>query len=302
MSEEFHDAVTEDPEEDEREEEEIDPEDVLQARADAALIPELRGKLSNLEGDDRVDPAELKALLDNEYTLSRFLIARENKVEKAFRMARDYVVWRSQFRPSQITVADFATANSQGVYRFAGFAKNGWPILWVHSKNWNPWAYSIEEYTKMVAFFLESLEKHCKPDFKVYIVIDMLGMSYLANDILKVRQLAKLTADYFPERLGYGVVLHADVLFYSIWTIISPLLDRRTRAKARIFRSGFLGFLEEHIGLDHVPEDVGGTRQAPWPLLTEANQNTLFQKDPITYQTQQTEITTMESEDMVESS
>ena len=96
--------------------------------------------------------------------------------------------------------------------------------------------------------------------------------SYFKTDLGKLRRLANLTANYYPERLGLAVVLHADWVFQATWKIVRTWVDARTAAKARIFGTDFAEFLEEHIGEANLSADLGGSMEADWPLVDEATQ------------------------------
>jgi hypothetical protein len=251
----------------------IDSAVVDDLKADDLLLEPFRERLLKLV--DEIGETEVRRLCDDDYALRRLLLARLNNIDKAYSMALDVLRWRSQIKPSELKVSDFATANSQACWRFAGYAKNKWPIILIKANCWDPAKYSLDEYVKMVAFFLERNEKRMNPadpEAKNYIVMDMKGMSYLKSDFRKIRQLVKLITAYFPERLGNCVVCNADTVTYWIWNIISPLIDKRTKSKVKFFRSNFHELLDQHIGLEHVGEHLGGTH-ADWPPLTEESED-----------------------------
>jgi hypothetical protein len=250
----------------------IDPA-VDDLKADDSLLEPFRERLMKLVDD--IGEEEVRRLCDDDHALRRLLLARVNNLDKAYSMGVDILRWRTQIKPSELTVSDFITANSQAVWIFAGYAKNNWPIILIKANRWDPAKYSVDEYVKMVTFFLERNEKRMNPDdpkAKNYIIFDMKGLSYLKSDIRKLRQLTLLTSYYFPERLGYGIVCNADTITYWIWKMLSPLIDKRTKSKAKFFRSDFHEFLDQHIGLEHIGEHLGGTR-ADWPPLTEENED-----------------------------
>ena len=100
----------------------------------------------------------------------------------------------------------------------------------------------------------------------------MKGMKYRC-DMQKQRQLIKLANDYYPEHLGIALVINANALFWGLWKLISPWMDKATSEKVRVFQKDYLPFLEEHVGLEHISKDLGGTKEGDWPLLSEANQH-----------------------------
>jgi hypothetical protein len=240
---------------------------VEEGQADESLIAQMIEQL--LQAEDKGDEVERLALSRDEDGLKRFLVARQNRLDKALVMATNTTAWRAKIKPQCLTVADFSIANN-GTWTFAGYAKNGWPVILVRACLWDPAKYSLDEYVKMVAFHLETNVKRMNPEDKAsknFIIFDMKGMNYLKSDMGKLRQLAKLTSEFYPERLGFAVVIHADWLFQGLWKVIRGWVDARTAAKARVFGSDFLPFLQEHIGEENLTEDLGGTRATDWPVL-----------------------------------
>ena len=141
---------------------------------------------------------------------------------------------------------------------------------------WDSYAYTTEEYVKFIAYFMENNAKRMGPSNpngqRHFIIFDMKGMKYRC-DMQKQRQLIKLANDYYPERLGIALVINANMLFWGLWKLISPWMDKTTSEKVRVFQKDYLPFLEEHVGLEHIPKDLGGTKEGDWPLLSEANQH-----------------------------
>jgi hypothetical protein len=99
-----------------------------------------------------------------------------------------------------------------------------------------------------------------------FIIFDMLGMQY-NTDLAKLRQLIKIANDYNPERLGIAMVVNASSLFWGLWTIMKPWMDPATSEKVKVFTTDYVDFLEEHVGLEHIPKDLGGKREEDWPPL-----------------------------------
>eukprot|EP00521_Asterionellopsis_glacialis_P016113 CAMPEP_0195292808 /NCGR_PEP_ID=MMETSP0707-20130614/10903_1 /TAXON_ID=33640 /ORGANISM="Asterionellopsis glacialis, Strain CCMP134" /LENGTH=258 /DNA_ID=CAMNT_0040353377 /DNA_START=63 /DNA_END=836 /DNA_ORIENTATION=- len=241
--------------------------DATTLEADDSLIEPLRKKLLHEFSTEVVD----KEL--NDEALSRYLVARNNDFDKTFKMAKGAIQWRLEKKPEEIIVSDFKTANEQGSWRFAGYAKNGWPIIHATARLWDPAKYTVDEYVSMVAFFMETNVKRMDPSrpdaAKHFAIFDMKDMSFLKSDLKKIRQLLKIVSDYYPERLGVSVIINANLVTDYLWRFSQMLLDQRTIDKVRLFRDGYLDFLEEQIGLEHITTDIGGTRTEEWPLLSD---------------------------------
>ena len=245
--------------------------------ANNSLIAPLRERLLKLKQSttDWCDGEESHCFCNDKDNLCRFLVARDNHLDNAYAMAAAALDWRCEIKPSELTVADFPTANAQGTWRFAGYATNGWPIILVRAGLWDSYAYTTEEYVKFIACFLETNARRMDTTLsphgqRHFIIFDLKGMKYRC-DMQKQKQLIKLANDYYPERLGIALVINANALFWGLWKLISPWMDKATSEKVRVFQKDYLPFLEEHVGLKNVPKDLGGTMEGDWPLLSEAN-------------------------------
>lgn len=236
--------------------------------ANDELVAPLREKLLLLKSEQGYDESEIVSFCDDESNLRRFLVARDNDLEASYAMANLAIKWRSEIHPGSLTTADFATANSQGVWRFAGYAKNGWPIMLVRTSLYDPSCYSTEEYVRYIAYMMETNVKRVDSSNpngqKHFIIFDMLGMQY-NTDLAKLRQLIKIANDHNPERLGIAMVINASALFWGLWKIMSAWMDPATSEKVKVFTTDYVDFLEEHVGLEHVCTDLGGEREEDWP-------------------------------------
>lgn len=250
-------------------------------RADEAKVAPLFNKLAAFVVEENLDEAEVRHIITDEGDTSCFvrrcLIACNNDEKKAFKLAAKGLRWRSQAKPSKITLDDFPIAASQNLFSLGGHAKkNGWPFAVGYAVRWNPWKYSTAEYSRMIAFLMESLEgaidKTNDPYARCYVIFDMKNMSKFNSDLRKVAELVKF-ASYYPERT-VALVVNADLVTYALWHFISPLLDKRTRDRVTILRSEYKDTLEETFGLEQIGPILGGTRPEEWPLLSmEARAN-----------------------------
>ena len=250
--------------------------------ANNSLIAPLRERLLKLKQStaDWCDEEESHCFCNDKDNLCRFLVARDNNLDSAYTMAAAALKWRCEIKPSALTVADFPTANAQGTWRFAGYATNGWPIILVRAGLWDSYAYTTEEYVKFIACFLETNARRMDTTIsphgqRHFIIFDLKGMKYRC-DMQKQKQLIKLANDYYPERLGIALVINANALFWGLWKLISPWMDKATSEKVRVFQKDYMPFLEEHVGLENVPKDLGGTMEGDWPLLSEANHSSFL--------------------------
>ena len=231
------------------------------------LIDPLREKLLLLQGEEGYDGDEITSFCQDEHNLRRFLVARDNNPDKSYEMAAAAIKWRSEIKPTTLTVADFDTANSQGVWRFAGYAKNGWPIMLVRTSLFDP-CYTTEEYVRYIAYMMEKNIERMDPSNangqRHFIIFDMHDMNY-NTDYAKLRELIRIANDYHPERLGIALTVNASTLFWGLWKIMSPWMDTYTSEKVKVFTSDYKDFLDEHVGLENVYTDLGGKKEEDWP-------------------------------------
>jgi len=241
---------------------------------------------------------EYSALSSDEAALQRLLEARQHRMPQAKELGLQCIKWRAKVRPDLITPRDVPIAFAQGTWRFLGFAKNGMPVVLVRARLWDPHKYSVQEYIQYVAYFLEQNIKRAEArlqrretgqtktktegqnqaqnqaqnrqtsnstNIQNFIIFDFNKMSYLKSDFSKLKQLAKITSTYYPERLGVACVINANMVFRAMWSVMKGWVDDRTASKAHFFANNYQEFLNDQIGRDQLPPDLGGTHEE-WPV------------------------------------
>lgn len=235
-------------------------------KVDETLLPLFRKKLEALKADDtNFDLAEVEALASSDEDLGRFLIARNNNLGKAYAMARATLRWRSNYKPREIVVKDFPTAQAQGVYRLAGTTKDGCSILHVTAANWSSFAYSVDEYVKFLSFHIELSLAQNPQKGKIFFIVDQKKMRYL-SDMRKLRFLTRAFSVYYPERLSKIVFVNCNWVFDKLFDFCVRWVDKRTRDRCVDFRDNAAEFLLQHIDADQLTKDLGGTREEEWPV------------------------------------
>jgi len=234
-------------------------------KADKTLLPLFREKLEALtKGNTTFDLTEVETLASSDEAIGRYLIARNNNLGKSFTMAKATLKWRSKFKPCEIVVKDFPTAQAQGVIRLAGRTKDGCGILHTTAANWSSFAYSVDEYVRFVSFHIELCLAQ-NPGGKFFLIFDMKNMGYL-TDMRKLRFLVRLLTIYFPEQLSKAVFVNCDWVFDKLFSICIRWVDKRNQERCIDFRDNAADFLLQHIDADQLTMDLGGTREEEWPL------------------------------------
>jgi hypothetical protein len=215
---------------------------------------------------------EERQLAESDRALLRFLRARKFHVEKAKKMAFNNLEWRAKWKPLQVGPADMPNALPSGAWRYAGYGKNGMPIILIKASLWRPSLYyGVDEYVKMVSWFLEHNFQRMNTDEtnieKSMILFDLSGFSLFNNDMRCVIQLIDINQNQYPERLGLAFVFNAPWVFQGVWKIIRPLLDPVTAAKVHMLGGDYKDTLLEYIDEEVLSTDIGGSH-AEYPIPT----------------------------------
>ena len=166
----------------------------------------------------------------------RFLRARDLDVKKATAMLAKHLVWRQEWKPEGITTDQLRNSLPSGCWRFAGFAKQGQPVMSVRTELWNPQDYDLTEYIRYLSWFLLQSERQHKAGVSRNVVVfDLAGwklshVTYLSY----IKQLAGLNQDHNPERLDKAFLVNVPWIFNAAWAVIRPWLDAKTAAKVQL--------------------------------------------------------------------
>lgn len=77
--------------------------------------------------------------------------------------------------------------------------------------------------------------------------------------LMVFQECTRIDQTYYPERMGKMVMIRAPPLFYTIWKIIAPLLDKVTKEKIMILGDDYEDVLLDLIDADQLPVEYGGT-------------------------------------------
>ncbi|KAJ9515290.1 hypothetical protein QJQ45_006593 [Haematococcus lacustris] len=104
------------------------------------------------------------------------------------------------------------------------------------------------------------------PVITATVIIDLAGLS-LRNFTLTAQRLlstiAKIDQDYYPEHLGTMFIINTSWFFTTIWAVVYPLLEERTRKKIIVLGSNYQDKLKELIPEENLPTFFGGLSPCP---------------------------------------
>lgn len=214
--------------------------------------------------------------------LLRFLRARGFDLNKASLMLDNYLKWRISFHVKEICeivrfpwITQLRAAYPHGYH---GVDKIGRPIyierigkadivsvLKLASLS-RLLAYWVQQYEYVQRVILPACSIAAGRRIEQGIsIIDLrgLGFSHCGSQSRHVmREIAKLSQDYFPEMLGAMVVVNAPSVFGPVWSFAKTLLDERTVAKITLLTSRSMHwreYLAQLVDPDQLPEFLGGT-------------------------------------------
>lgn len=120
----------------------------------------------------------------------------------------------------------------------------------------------VVEYEQTIRFRFPACSKKAGQEIEQSCtILDLQGVSLFSFSQVAsfVRNLSKISQDYYPESLGNMFIINAPMLFSSIWSLIKPFLDEVTVNKIKIIGSNYKSTLFEYIDPENLPERLGGT-------------------------------------------
>jgi len=218
--------------------------------------------LLHTKGDERTDVILLK-----------FLRARDFKVQEAFEMLKNTVLWRKSFKTDSILEEDFGN-DLDGVAYMNGYDKEGHPVCYnvygvFQDKELYQKTFGTEEKRqRFLRWRVQLLEKGIEQlSFSPGGVNSMVQITDLKNSPgpgkKELRQATKqaldLLQDNYPEFVARKIFINVPWWYLALSTMISPFITQRTKSKFVIARaSRVTETLFKYISPEYVPVQYGG--------------------------------------------
>jgi hypothetical protein len=94
---------------------------------------------------------------------------------------------------------------------------------------------------------------------KFMFILDLQGVSYHNMDPVAMRTNFDFLQAYYPERLAKAFVVHVPTIFWGVWHMLSPFIDKVTREKILFVEDKALEMtLMEYIDKEQLPSLYGG--------------------------------------------
>lgn len=218
--------------------------DALRAAVDAALAdphhvfyapPLLPADADAADRAALVQRAQaLFARLGTRNFLHRYLRARAFDVEAACLKTLRSLAWHLTARPEALRAAEFEEDARNGKTYLSGPDAHGRPIVVLDSTK--PSVLDHEGQLRHLVWTLRRAEHRmaaaggdCEK-FVAFLHLEDFGWS-TAPPLRTVQDTTRILGGHFPERLGHCVLYKAPFVFWTLWSMVKPLLDPVTRDK-----------------------------------------------------------------------
>ncbi|XP_009339030.1 sec14 cytosolic factor [Pyrus x bretschneideri] len=228
---------------------------VAASHADDTELEELRKSRLMRASVEAQDPSTKEV---DDLTIRRFLRARDLDIEQASAMFLKYMKWRRDFVPKgSITASEVPNQIAQNKMFLQGSDKKGCPISVI--LGYRHFQDSLKEFKRFVVYGLDKVCAKIPPGQKFIAIGDLEGWGYSNSDVRGYLGALSILQDYYPERLGKVYIIHAPLIFMTVWKIVHPFIDNKTKKKIIFVENKMLkSTLLEEIDESQLPEIYGG--------------------------------------------
>jgi len=218
-------------------------------------LDELKIKIKSIQ--DPVVQEEISKLDDS--MILRFLRARKFKLEDAFTMISEALIFRATFQNvgvENITEKSVENELKSGKSFFNGVDKDGRPVCIVRTRKHDSYHRDIDESMRYCVYVMEKGKGLLKPGVETCtLIFDMSKFCSKNMDYPLVKFMVELFQKFYPESLHRCLILNAPWIFMGIWHIIKHWLDPATASKVTFVKSKQL---LDYIPSSELPTSYGG--------------------------------------------
>ncbi|KAI8388459.1 CRAL-TRIO domain-containing protein [Radiomyces spectabilis] len=219
-----------------------------------------------LPSDHEYYPSEKGFLTDA--TLKRYMRARKWDFEAAKKMLENTIQWRREYRPEELDPEYIRPEATTGKMYFNGFSKAGRPLWVMRPRHQN--SKDGERQVKHIVFCLERGIRLMPQGVETLdILIDFKDSSSSQNPSLgTAKKFLDILSNHYPERLGTAFLIKSPWFFFTMFKMISPLIDPVTKSKISFVHdentvkddkaSSDKVFLQDYIDIDTLESEFGG--------------------------------------------
>lgn len=216
--------------------------------------------------------AQLKRITRSD--MVRFLLVRLGNVDSAVQLAQSVAAWYTAVDPPTIPFPQIRSAVGQGLWRFGGWSKCGYPIILAKSAGWYPGQYyHPDEYTRYIAYVFRVIQETRMGAGvgKVILISDFDGFTMQMVRPIAMKCLLRLSfvlQEMCGERLA-GCILVNTGFFRHAWPILKPFCLARTGIRMHwLSDADSRPFLTKFIDADILEKRFHGDYQGHYPAFT----------------------------------
>lgn len=204
-----------------------------------SIKAQFNDKMGYLDGAV-MDEKYIKEFIDDKI-LNRFMLARDNKIDKAFDMWVVWFKWRNTYHPDKISIEDIKYELNTGKAFIHGEDIEGRPCMIIFPAKHFPSETKFEDTMKYMVYMLEKITKLSdeKGSEKIVAIVDRsnVGLSNIDYNVLGQSGIIQMLQDFYAERLHAVYVLHVNWIFRMVFKLISPFMSEKTTSKLKILSS-----------------------------------------------------------------
>ncbi|XP_053200653.1 motile sperm domain-containing protein 2-like [Panonychus citri] len=217
----------------------------------------------SLTDTEAFDQCDLKRIGDDLY-VKRFLDERYGKVKDAIKMLSDCLRWRKSFGVNTMKSSDFP----KEIFRVGELHefykdKNNITTLYLRIERHRAlsgWMPMIKRY---IVFMIERAEKQAaRNGHGIGLVVDARRGSISNVEIELDFFAVKTILNYYPGSLQYLAVYEIPWLLMAILKLVKSWFPAQYQNKFHFLNPNNI---DNFLGLDNVPDYMGGTRPMLWP-------------------------------------
>ncbi|KAK9757544.1 hypothetical protein RND81_01G169300 [Saponaria officinalis] len=165
--------------------------------------------------------------------ISRYLQTQNWNVQKATKMLRDSLKWRSEYKPDEIQWEDVATEAATGkICRSTSVDRKGRLVLLMRPCRQN--SSDVAGQMKYLVYCIENAILNMPPDEEQMIWLVDFWNFKLSNISMKVaKELAHIVQNYYPQSLGVAILYNPPWIFEQFYKMVKPFLEARIRDKVK---------------------------------------------------------------------
>ncbi|OIT19326.1 PREDICTED: random slug protein 5-like [Nicotiana attenuata] len=232
----------------------------IQVKCDDKISEEEKNKICLMRAlVEKQDPSSKEV---DDFEIRRFLRARDLNVDKASAMLLKCLKWKKSIAPNGfISASEIPNQIAHNKMFMQGVDKQGRPIAVVlGGRHFQNKLGGPDEFKRFVVLALDKLCSRTSPGREKFVVIgDLQGFGYSNSDARAYIGALSILQDCYPERLGKLIVVHVPYLFWTMWKIVYPFIDNKTKKKITFVENKrLMTTLLEDIDESQIPEIYGG--------------------------------------------